>query len=385
MRILQLGKFYPIKGGIEKVMYDLTLGLSNKKIECDMLCTIEKKYQEIKLNDYGKIICCPYFLKFAATTFSLHLIYKLRRICNSYDLIHIHHPDPMACLALYLSGFKGKIIVHWHADIVKQKRLMRLYKPFQTWLLNRASLIIGTTPFYIKSSPFLKEFQHKSIYLPIGVDKLKPNEEEVQVLRKQFKNKKIIFSLGRLVDYKGFKYLIDAARYLNDDFIVLIAGDGPNRKEYEEQINTFKLADRVKLLGYISEKEKENLFGACDIFCLPSIHKAEAFGIVQIEAMSIGKPIVTTKIDGSGVHWVNFHEVSGINVTVKNSIELSLAIKEILKDKEIYKNYSLNAKSRFKYLFTKKEMINKCISIYNETLHLSNEESISNIIVDQVL
>ena len=384
MRILQLGKFYPVKGGIEKVMYDLTFGLSSKKIHCDMLCTIEKNYQEIKLNDYGKIICCPYFVKFAATTFSIKLITKLRRIANSYELIHIHHPDPMACLALYLSGFKGDLILHWHADVVKQKRLMKLYKPFQTWLLKRASLIIGTSPFYINNSSFLKEFKYKTTYLPIGVDKLEPKEDKVKIIKKQFENKKIIFSLGRLVDYKGFKYLIDAARYLSDDYIVLIAGDGPNRQEFEEQIYKFKLNNRVKLLGYISDEYKENLFGACDVFCLPSIHKAEAFGIVQIEAMSIGKPIVTTKIDGSGVHWVNLNGVSGINVTVKSSIELSLAIKEILSDEETYKNYSLNAKSRFNYLFTKKEMINKCISIYNENLRLSNEESVSNIAVDQI-
>ena len=85
-------------------------------------------------------------------------LYKARK---DYDIIHIHHPDPMACVALYFSGYKGKVVLHWHSDILKQKHLLKLYQPFQKWLLQRADIIVGTTPTYVQESKYLADVQHK--------------------------------------------------------------------------------------------------------------------------------------------------------------------------------------------------------------------------------
>ena len=371
MRILQLGKFYPIHGGVEKVMFDLLDGLSNKGILCDMLCAnadVGEPTRIIRHNKFSEIICTKTQCKKFATMLSLQMITLLRKISSDYDIIHIHHPDPMAALALFLSGYKGKVVLHWHSDILKQKILLKFYMPLQNWLIRRADMIVGTTPVYVAQSPHLKKAQNKCTYLPIGIEPIAYDENKVLLLKNKYKGKKIIFSLGRLVGYKGYKYLVDAAKYLSDNYVVLIGGTGPLKKKLQEQIEHDNLRGKVILLGRISDEELPSYYGACDLYCLSSIMKTEAFAIVQIEAMSCGKPIVATKIPESGVSWVNAGGESGFNVPVKDSKVLAEAIKRILGDRNIYQQLSLGAKTRFNHLFIKEKMIETCIGIYNKLL-----------------
>ena len=181
MKILQLGKFYPIKGGVEKVAYDLTLGLSARGVECDMLCAaFHKKGFTRQLNEKGRLFVADAMMKLAATMISPAMIWKMRRMAAEYDIVHIHHPDPMAALALFCSGFKGKVVLHWHSDILKQKTLLKFYKPLQSWLLKRADIIVGTTPVYVKESPFLQDCQHKITHLPIGILPMPEAQKEAQ-------------------------------------------------------------------------------------------------------------------------------------------------------------------------------------------------------------
>ena len=364
--ILQLGKFYPIKGGVEKVAYDLMTGLSTNEIHCDMLCaTVAGKGKTIRLNPYAQLMECHSWGKAAATMIAPSMITVLRKVCPSYDIVHVHHPDPMAALALALSGYKGKVVLHWHSDIQKQKYLLRLYRPLQDWLLRRADLIVGTSPVYLDESPFLKKVQQKTVCLPIGVPPILPEPEAVDKLRKQYGEKKIVFSLGRLVAYKGFTHLVEAARFLKDDYVILIGGTGALKQALSQQIKRLGLENKVVLLGRIPENELPTYFGACKVFCLPSVQKTEAFGIVQIEAMSCGKPVVATRIPQSGVPWVNKHGVSGLNVMPGNAGELARAIQDIADNESVYDKYSTAAKNRYWDIFTNEHMIDKCKRIYN--------------------
>lgn len=364
--ILQIGKFYPIKGGVEKVAYDLMTGLSTNEIHCDMLCaTVAGKGKTIRLNPYAQLMECHSWGKAAATMIAPSMITTLRKVCPSYDIVHVHHPDPMAALALALSGYKGKVVLHWHSDIQKQKYLLRLYRPLQDWLLRRADLIVGTSPVYLDESPFLKKVQQKTVCLPIGVPPILPEPEAVDKLRKQYGEKKIVFSLGRLVAYKGFTHLVEAARFLKDDYVILIGGTGALKQALSQQIKRLGLENKVVLLGRIPENELPTYFGACKVFCLPSVQKTEAFGIVQIEAMSCGKPVVATRIPQSGVPWVNKHGVSGLNVMPGNAGELARAIQDIADNESVYDKYSMAAKNRYWDIFTNEHMIDKCKRIYN--------------------
>lgn len=364
IRILQLGKFYPIRGGVEKVMYDLTAGLAQYGISCDMLCAAYKgKGRRIKLSDKSQVIVCRTLARIAGTMISPSLLMKAISICRSYDVIHVHHPDPMACLALFCARFKGKVILHWHSDIIKQKIMLQFYRPLQRWLISRADLIIGTTPVYLTRSPYLRKAQNKTVYLPIGIEPVVPEPREVVKIRRRYAGKKIVFSLGRLVHYKGFSYLIKAAAHLDDNYVVLIGGDGPLKECLESEIKQQGLQGKVVLLGRIPDDELAAYYGACDLFCLSSVQKTEAFGIVQIEAMSCGKPVVATNIKGSGVSWVNDHGASGVNVPPMDSVALAEAIRTVTCNEDTYKKYSQGALERFHTVFTYKTMIDNYLQL----------------------
>lgn len=372
MKILQIGKFYPIIGGIEKVMYDLTSGMADHDVECDMLCanndTTEKKLIIKELSRKNRIIICPTLKKLFSTMLSPRMISELKHRCNSYDIIHIHHPDPMAAVALYFSNYKGKVVLHWHSDIIKQAKLLKLYAPLQSWLVRRANTIVGTTPVYIANSTYLKDVQDKCTFLPIGINDLKWSESEVERIRSQYPGKKIIFSLGRLVEYKGYQYLIESAKHLSDEYIILIGGAGPLRDSMQQQIDAENLNDKVKLLGRVSEEDLPNYFHAIDIYCLSSMMKTEAFAIVQVEAMSCCKPVVSTRIPGSGVPWVNAHQESGLTVEICSSKALSDAFKAILEDDNLYQKLAQGARKRYETMFRKEVMISKCLDIYRTTI-----------------
>ena len=376
MKILQLGKFYPIRGGVEKVMWDLTRGLSGRGVDCDMLCAmlsgdgfdeadaplVEDGPQErgvravIRFNDHGRVICVKSMAKVAATMLSPAMVFWLRRHAREYDIIHVHHPDPMACLALWLSGYKGRVILHWHSDILKQKGLLTLYRPLQKWLVRRAEKIVGTTPVYVAQSPDLQSAQHKATYLPIGIEDSIRNGAQARNA-----DGITVFSLGRLVEYKGFKYLIEAAALLPEDYHVLIAGKGPLKEELQSQIDAVA-PGRVELLGFVSDARARELYNACDVFVLSSVMKTEAFGIVQLEAMSCGKPVIATHIPGSGTDWVNEDGVSGKNVPSCDAKALAEAIMDVCG--EGYEDFSQGARTRYEKLFTFDRMVEGALKIY---------------------
>ncbi|WP_237249329.1 glycosyltransferase [Sphingobacterium faecale] len=374
MKILQVGKFYPIRGGVEKVMYDLMLGLSENGIRCDMLCASTEGHPEgrTQLNEFAELIVVRTKVKLAATMLAPAMISELKRIARDYDIVHVHHPDPMAALALFLSGYKGKVVMHWHSDILKQRKLMKLYAPLQSWLINRADLILGTTPVYIKESPFLKNVQSKCDYVPIGVVPFVFQDEKAQAIRDRYKEKKIVFSLGRLVEYKGYEYLIKAIALSEDDIQLLIGGTGPLMEQLKSLSEQLSIADRVTFLGFVADEEVPAYYQSCDCFCLSSISKNEAFAIVQLEAMSFGKPVVSTAIPGSGVSWVNQHLKSGLIVPIADEKELSIAITKLLSNDLLYKQLSDGGKNRYNQFFRRERMVEKTNEIYRKLLSINN-------------
>ena len=379
MRVLQLGKFYPVKGGVEKVALSLTEGLAHRGIDCDMLCTYTEGTlggfshepgpdlsRIVHLCENGRVICVKSRLTLAKTTFSLRMMRYLRKHAAEYDIIHIHHPDPMAAIALLLSRYKGRVILHWHSDILSQKVALAIYKPIQNWLIGRAEKIVGTTPVYLASSPFLKHCPEKHTCIPIGVNPLQYNKERTDALRAQYVSdgERLILSIGRLVPYKGYEHLINAMSLLDDSYHLVIGGMGPLQNELQALIERLSLSSRVSLAGYVGANDLPDWFHACDVFVLSSVMKTEAFGIVQIEAFSCGKPVVTSVIEGSGVSWVNENDVSGINVPSADPKAIADAIMAIFSSPQLYERYSRGARERFEKVFTKDKMIDATIKLY---------------------
>jgi rhamnosyl/mannosyltransferase len=370
MKILQFGRFYPPSiGGIQTVMYDVTEGLNENGINCDVLCSNDKyEFSTEKIKNYNVFRTKTLGILFS-TSISPQLIIKLKQMQNNYDVIHVHLPDPLANLALFITRPKAKIILHWHSDIIKQKKLLKLYEPLQEWLLRKAYKIIATSENYINGSKYLSKYRYKTEVVQIGIDKerLSFDEKRVKEIKKKYENKKIIFSLGRMAYYKGFEYLIDSAQYLDDDYVIVIGGIGELFQKLRNKIVSQKLENKVHLVGMIPEYDLGNYYKSCDLFCLSSIEKSEAFGVVQLEAFRFGKPIVSTKIKGSGVDWVNLNLISGVVVSPKNSKEIAIAIEKVLSNEKQYAKFSHNALKRFNDLFTKKTMVESIIQLYKNT------------------
>ena len=365
-RILQVGKYYALKGGIETITRSFVHTLQQDNI-IDVLC-FSKDYSTRK-NKVGTstIFEAGSIFKFLSSPISFKFFSLFKALRNNYNIILIHTPNPLAAVALSLFPTNAKVIVQWHGDILNKGIFYFIFKGIERSMLKRANLILVTSSVYLEHSSPLKDFKHKSKVLALGIneDNLTSDPALVKQIQSTYNNKKIVFAFGRYVYYKGFKYLIAAAKYLPDDVVVLIGGHGPKKDFYEEEIIRLHLENKVFLIPELNENIWGSYYEACDIFCLPSYEKAESFGIVLLEAMSYSKPIVATNIPGSGTPWVNENGVSGLNVCVKNSQQIAKAIEKILFDTG-YDNYCKNSRKRFEENFTEEKMVKRFSCLIDE-------------------
>ena len=366
-KVLQIGKFYPILGGVEKVMWDVTTSLNRAGVHCDMLCAKFPKdavSEEDAASIDGHLVTCRTLAECAGTMIAPSMVTWLRKHCKEYEIIHIHHPDPMAALALRLSGYKGNVVLHWHSDIISQKVGLAFYLPLQRWLIRRASAVIGTTPVYLEESPYLSDCTAPKIPVPIGITPVHFDSARAAEIRDRYKGRHIVLSVGRLVPYKGYDTLIRAASLLSEDYEFVISGTGPLSDSLSAQAQSLGVSDRVHFLGRLDDDDLHTYMAACDVFALTSSMKTEAFGIVQIEAFSLGKPVVSTRIPGSGVSWVNSDGVSGLTVPVNDADAVATAIRKICEDGALRSALGQGAAARFAEMFDIEIMKNKIINVY---------------------
>ena len=327
-------------GGIESVVFELTEGMNRAQQRTDVLCANLRLQNETEAWSQGYCVTrAASFGQFLSTSMAPAMVPLLAQQAANYDLIHVHLPDPLANLALWLTRPKAKIVIHWHSDIIQQKLALAAYQPLQRWLLERADAIVATSQPYWQASPWLRDFAAKVHSIPIGIQDhgSAVGPRKLAELRARFGNRRIVFALGRMVYYKGFDHLADAASTLPHDAVIVIGGAGPMLSRLRANVAAKGLADKVFLPGRISTEEIDAYFGAADVFCLPSDSRAEAFGVVLLEAMRAGKPIVASDIPGSGVPWVNMHGTTGLNVPVGDSGHWRLR----------YPRFSATANSRF--------------------------------------
>lgn len=371
MKVLQFGKFYPPHiGSIEKVMFDITEGLNRRGVHCDVLCSNkQRKYVEEVVGGY-RVTRTSSFGVFFSASVTPQLVGKLKQMQDAYDIIHVHLPDPMANLALFLARPSSKVILHWQNDVVRQRLLLKLYLPLQAWMLDRADAVITTSPNYIDGSPYLAPYKSKCRVVPIGVDRasLKVSPDVAAGIRERFGGRRIVFSIGRLSNYKGYRYLIEAAGHLGDDYVVLIAGSGPLYRALSGQIERLGLSGKVYLLGPVDRDEVGAYYEASDVYCLSSISRNEGFGIVQLEAMLFRKPVVSTDIPGSGVTYANLDGETGLVVEPRNAGALADAITRVCSNKGLYDRLASNGLRRVTEEFTMDRMLSSTMNVYEEVM-----------------
>lgn len=184
----------------------------------------------------------------------------------------------------------------------------------------------------------------------------------IEAIKEKYEGKKIVFFVGRHIQYKGLPYLIEAEKKVNSDCVFVIAGEGP----LKEQLMQGCHSDRVHFVGRLSEQELVWYHMAASVFAFPSITKNEAFGVALAEAMYCYTPAVTFTIEGSGVNWVNLNGVTGIEVPNKDVNAYAKAIDQLLTDEKLAKQYAKAAHQRVVENFTIPNMMKKMNECYSE-------------------
>lgn len=367
MKVLQHVKsFHTTRGGVERVVEELVPELNRfADLEVDVLCQGPED-RDYALPGKGRVWQAKSDLSVAAASLSWRDFRAWREMAGRYDVVHVHAPWPQSSLNLFLRRFDGAVVVHWHSDIVRQRLLYAGYRWLERWLLRRADRICVTSPKLLRESAALEGFGGKALSIPIGITEagFRIDDEEVQALRRGHAGRAIVFALGRLVPYKGFEHLIRAARSLAPDTRVLIGGDGPLLGALDAMLRELGVADHVQLLGALGDRDVELHMRACDVFCLPSVHKSEAFGIVQLEAMRAGRPVVSTRLHGSGVDWVNEDGVTGLTVPAGDAGALAQALARIAGDPALARRLGANGRKRYEEFFTARRMAEQTREAY---------------------
>lgn len=308
MRILHIGKYFPpVKGGMERFLGDLVA--AQRRDGNDTAVLVHSDGGAVPSDDPGWLMRCPLWLKLIFAPISpLFPLWLWRAVrAQKPQVIHIHMPNLSAFWALVLPSARATPwVVHWHSDVEVSRRTVRLaypyYRIFERALLERAEFIIATSQQYLDASMALRPWRHKCHVIPLGVDPrrlpdLQPGDFQGLWMTDRLR----VLGAGRLTYYKGFDTLIKAAT-ANSDIEVVIVGEGEERPRLEKIIRDTQ-AD-VRLLGEVGDHELARLMASCDVFCLPSRERTEAFGIVLMEAMRYGKPLLVSDLLGSGVNWV---------------------------------------------------------------------------------
>jgi glycosyltransferase involved in cell wall biosynthesis len=285
------------------------------------------------------------------------------------DLIHIHDPYPLGDIAWLATSSRIPTVVTWHSDIVRQKRLLKLFYPLQQRFLSQVERIIATSRDYAESSEQLRGHQERVRVVPLGVsaadfEASKLSLQQVARLRREH-GERIVLGVGRLVGYKGWEYLIEAMRRVEGRAVII--GQGPRRTSLGRLIRRSGLKDRVILTGPVAFDELLAWYHACNVFVLPSIGRNEAFGLVQLEAMLCGKPVISTAV-GTGVESVNQDGITGLVIPPKDGMRLAEAINQLLGDKALAEYLGWNGRERAVGVFSQEQCSRQVLAIYREVL-----------------
>jgi rhamnosyl/mannosyltransferase len=263
--------------------------------------------------------------------------------------VAVHHaPFPLTDLAILLAlPAHVALIIYWHADIVGYPRLKRLILPVLRRALARADKIIVSGAAMIENSELLKPFAAKCVVIPYGVDleywRSLDSADAAEIAELKRQHPRHIVALGRLVPYKGFDVLVRAMCHV--DAQATIIGEGPQQDHLERLAAELGVADRIKFVGRLSRRGIKILFYSASVLAFPSVTEAEAYGIVQLEAMATGLPIVNTNLP-TVVPWVARHDQEALTIPPNDPIALANALNTILDQPDLARRLGASASNR---------------------------------------
>lgn len=368
MRVVHLFKDYfpPTPGGIEQHMQLLCTRLA-RDLDVTVLVPSRSRRRVEERLDGVRVIRVPEFGRYAAAPLCPTMPRELTRLHP--DLVHLHFPNPMGDVAYLTAARRVPLVISYHADVVRHRALLPLYRPLLARTFAAASRIIGGSAEYVASSGVLATYREKCAIVPYGVDfaafALRDGEARAVEQRRATYGDRIILFVGVLRHYKGVDFLLRAL--CNVRAHAVIAGQGPMEREWRRMAGELGVNDRVTFLGPVSDAERRLLLHACALLVLPSIDRREAFGISQLEAMACGKPVIATDLP-TGVRFVNRDGVTGLLVPPGDEAALARAITRLLDDLDLRARLGRAARERVEREFSAERMVERTRQVYEEVV-----------------
>lgn len=351
MRVVHLGKYYPpASGGIET--HTQTLARAQAELGADVRVivvnhatadgtdvTFERFRRTPDARDQDgpvQILRAGRRGQLAKLDLSPQLVRLIREVRRDPpDVWHLHTPNISLMLAVLAEPRVRPLVVTHHSDIVRQRVLKHAVRPLESAVYRRASRLLPTSPDYASGSPLLRKFAEKVEPLPLGLD-LRPfllpslaAQAHTSKLRVQYPGP-IWLSVGRLIYYKALDVALRALQLVPGRLIVI--GTGPMQAEWQDLARELGVADRVVWHGRASDDELVGSYHAATAYWFPSNSRAEGFGLVQVEAMASGCPVINTAIPHSGVPWVAKHDVAALTVPVNDPKAFAAAARRLLEE-----------------------------------------------------
>lgn len=370
MHILQVYKdYYPVLGGIENHLRLLAEGLAARGHRVTVLTAGRERRGTERTIGGVRVIYAGRAATLASAPLSPEL--ALRAARERPDLVHLHMPDPTGDAALRLAGLRAPLVVSYHSDIVRQRRLLGLYGPLLRSTLRRAARIIATSPNYVRSSPFLAPHATKCAVVPYGIELdrfARADPAGVAALRARFPGPLILF-VGQLRYYKGAEVLIRAMAAVPGARAVLVGGEATVRRDELAGLAAgLGLAERIHLVGE-QEADLPVFYHAADLLVLPSVERSEAFGIVQIEAQAAGLPVIATEL-GTGTSFATVHGETGIVVPPRDPAALARAMRALLENPPLARAMGAAGRRRAYAEFSLGRMLDRIEQVYGEVVSL---------------
>ncbi len=320
LRILHLGKYYPpVPGGMERFLGDL-VGAQQAAGD-DVTVLVHAEPRSDRSADPPWLLRCPVWLRLIFAPLAPQYLFWLRRIVRRFrpDVMHIHMPNLSAFWALLLpSARRVPWIIHWQSDVVPSPHKLALriayphYRIFERAMLERADAIIVTSPQYLEASRALAPWKDKCHVIPLGIDAGRLPEVAERHSAGLWTGRGLkVLAVGRLTYYKGFETLVRAVSEA-EGMELAIVGDGDERGRLARLLHGAGRPEWIRLLGQVDDVQLCRLMASCDVFCLPSLERTESFGIVLLEAMRYGKPLVASDLADSGVTYVARHNQNAL-------------------------------------------------------------------------
>jgi rhamnosyl/mannosyltransferase len=368
-----LNKYYfPHLGGIEFHIRDLAAGLLGRGVDVNALVANEGPELVEDVVDGVDVRRLRRLVAYSSTPIAPSMRGEIRALENRVeppDLVHLHSPYPWGEVSWKGSRSALPSVLSYHSDIVRQRVMGTAYRPLLERVLDSVDLIVAGSPNMVEHSPLLNQRADKVRVVPYGIDVDKYSATPERVRRAQElragRERPIVLFVGRLVYYKGADILVEAMANVDADAVIV--GNGPLESELRERVFALDMTERFTFLPPQPDEELAAWYRAADIFCLPSVARSEAFGLVQIEAHASGTPAISTDLT-TGVPFANLDGVTGLTVPVGDVDALTCAVAKLAGDDELRARLGRQAQERALSEFTIPRMAQDMVAVYDEAI-----------------